>query len=154
MEDTNEIKLKHLKSPILKIIFSFLYKKKKLNIIIYNKKIQKKLEINIKNYEKFSERYKIGERNGKGKEYNKNNDKLEFEGEYLNGKRNGKGKEYNKNNGKLSFEGEYLNGKINGKGKEYDYNGKLLFEGEYLNGQRHGKGVDSFDSKKIFEGDY
>ena len=33
-----------------------------------------------------------------------------FEGEYLNGKRNGKGKEYNYYNGKLEYEGEYLNG--------------------------------------------
>ena len=65
--------------------------------IINNKEIQKKLEINIKNYEKISERYKIGERNGKGKEYNKYNDKLIFEGEYLNGKKNGKGKKYYNN---------------------------------------------------------
>ena len=109
MKNMNEIKLKDLKSPILKIIFSFLNEKKKLNIIINNKKIQKKLEINIKNYEKISERYKIGERNGKGKEYLKYNNKLKFEGEYLNGKRNGKGKEYNYY-GELLFEGEYLNG--------------------------------------------
>ena len=34
------------------------------------------------------------EKNGKGKEYNGYDDRLEFEGEYLNGKRNGKGKEY------------------------------------------------------------
>ena len=43
----NEIKLKDLKSPILKIIFSFINEKKKLNIIINNKKIQKKIEINL-----------------------------------------------------------------------------------------------------------
>ena len=36
--------------------------------------------------------------------------KLIFEGEYLNGKRNGKGKEYNFND-QLIFEVEYLNGK-------------------------------------------
>ena len=59
-------------------------------------------------------RYLNGERNGKGKEYDKG--KLIFEGEYLNGERHGKGKEYNK--GKLTFEGEYLNGrKFNGKEK-------------------------------------
>ena len=45
---------------------------------------------------------------------------LIFEGEYLNGKREGKGKEFNKDN-KLIFEGEYKNGKRNGKGKEYNY---------------------------------
>jgi len=130
MKDMNEIKIIDLKSPILKIIFSFLNEKKKLNIIIYNKKIQNKLEINIKNYEKISERYKIGERNGKGKEYLKHNDKLIFEGEYLNGKRNGKGKEYDYYYGILIFEGEYLKGERNGKGKEYYFNGKLKFEGE------------------------
>ena len=134
MKNMNEIKLLDLKSPILKIIFSFLNEKKKLNIIICNKKIQKKLEINIKNYEKISERYKIGERNGKGKEYNYFNDKLEFEGEYLNGKKNGKGKEYF-SNGELYFEGEYLNGnKL--RGMEYDINGILIYEGEYLNGKK------------------
>jgi len=35
--------------------------------------------------------------------------KLKFEGEYLNGKRNGKGKEYDIEDN-LIFEGEYLNG--------------------------------------------
>ena len=171
MNNMNEIKIIDLKSPILKIIFSFLNEKKKLNIIIYNKKIQKKLEISIKNYEKMSKRYKIGERNGKGKEYDKLNDKLIFEGEYLNGKRNGKGKEYN--NDLLIFEGEYLKGeRWNGKGfninnekefeikngkgyiKEYDYNCILEFEGEYLNGERNGKGKEYYLNKVEFEGEY
>ena len=46
-------------------------------------------------------------KNGKGKinEYYYNG-KLVFEGEYINGERNGKGKEYNYKNGKLEFEGE------------------------------------------------
>ena len=103
----------NLKKPLLGIILSYFNENKKLKIIKNNKKLQNKLEINIKNYEKISERYKIGERNGKGKEYDKLNDKLIFEGEYLNGKRwNGKGKEYY-NYRKLKFEGEYLNGKRN-----------------------------------------
>ena len=34
---------------------------------------------------------------------------LQYEGEYKNGKKNGKGKEYNKDN-ILEFEGEFLNG--------------------------------------------
>ena len=111
MEDMNKITIIDLKAPILKIIFSFINEKKKLNIIINNKKLQNKLEINIKNYKKISERYKIGERNWKGKEYN-------FKGELL-------------------FEGEYLNGKRwNGKGKEYNWNDELIFEGEYLNGKK------------------
>ena len=91
---------------IIKDIFSFLSEKQKLKIIIYNKYIQNKLDINIENYKRISKRYREGERNGKGKEY-----------------------DYN---GKLLFEGEYLNGRRNGKGKEYDCNGVLKFEGDYL----------------------
>ena len=34
---------------------------------------------------------------------------MKFEGDYLNGEWNGKGKEYNYDDGKLEFEGEYLN---------------------------------------------
>ena len=144
----------------LKNIFSFLSEKQKLNIIINNKHLQKKFDINIKDYKRISGRYKVGERNGKGKEYDISTDVMLFEGEYLNGERNGKGKEYNWYS-TLSLEGIYLNDKkleykgyknINlvyelkeGKGliKQYDkkdliYNNKdeLIFEGEYLNGQR------------------
>ena len=49
--------------------------------------LQKKLEINMKNYEIISERCKIGERNGKGKEYLKNTNIMIFESEYINGKK-------------------------------------------------------------------
>jgi len=78
---------------ILKDIFSFVSEKQKLNIIIYNKYIQNILEINIENYKRISRRYREGERNGKGKEYDYYGE-LIFEGEYLNGRRNGKGKEF------------------------------------------------------------
>ena len=44
------------------------------------------------------------ENNGKVKEYYGN--KLIYEGEYLNGEKNGKGKEYNDND-ELEFDGEY-----------------------------------------------
>ena len=140
-------------NSFLKNIFSFIYEKRKLELIIYNKKVQNLLNINILNYGSYSGKYIIGERNGKGKEYNCR-DKLIFEGEYLNGKRNGKGKEYNDYKDKLIFEGEYLNGKRNGKGKEYD-DGELIFEGEYLNGKRNGKGKEyGYNGKLRFEGDY
>ena len=81
-------------------IFSFLDENKKLNILIYNKKIKKKLGININNYIKQSGKIYIGKRNGFGEEYLLNTNVLIFEGEYLNGKKNGKGKEYY-NNGLL-----------------------------------------------------
>ena len=135
-------------------MFSFLEQRLKLNMIIYNKYLQKMIGVNIQDYKKISGRYKIGEKNGKGREYSLNTNKLIFEGEYINGKRNGKGKDYGKK-GKLEFEGEYINGKRNGKGKEYDINGKLEFEGEYINGKRNGKGKEYYKDGKIrFEGEY
>ena len=134
-------------------IFSFFNIKLKLNIIIYNKELQKRLGIDIEDYKKINGKNIIGDVNGKVKEYDYYNGKLIFEGEYLNGKRNGKGKEYY-NNGKLIFEGEYLNGKRNGKGKEYNYNGNLIFESEYLNGERNGKGKEYNNNELIFEGEF
>ena len=145
-------------SYIIKEIFLFLNENQKFNLIIYNKQLQKIFGVDIRDYKKLSGKYKVGGKNGVGREYTLIGDKLLFEGEYLNGKRNGKGKEYYYED-KLRFEGEYLNGKMwNGKGynklgeidfeikdgkgfiKEYDKNGKLEFEVEYLNGERKGKG--------------
>ena len=74
-----------------------------------------------------------------------------FEGDYKNGEKNGKGKEYNKN-GELIFEGDYSNGKRNGKGKEYE-NNKLIFEGEFLYGYRI-RGKEYVNEKLIYEGSY
>ena len=135
-----KINIKDIKSSfIIKRIFLFLYEKQKLSMIIFNKEIQMKCQVDIEDYKKISGKYKIGGINGKGIEYILYTNYLVFEGEYLNKKRNGKGKEYFFN--KLIFEGEYLNGKRNGKGKEYYEDGKPLFEGEYLNGEKwNGKG--------------
>ena len=111
--------LKGIKSiVIIKAIFHFLNVERKCKLIVYNKRYQNILCINISDYMKFSGKYIIGDRNGIGKEYDGFNDTLNFEGEYKNGKRNGKGKEY-KENGKMIFEGEYLNDKRNGTGQEY-----------------------------------
>ena len=101
--------LKNSKSIyFIKKLFTFIDEKNKLEIIKYNKNIQNILDISLINYKFFSNRYIIFEKNGKGKEYDKYNDTLVFEGEYLNGKSNGKGKEYYYD-GKLIFEGLYLN---------------------------------------------
>jgi len=142
----NRINIRDINSTfIIKNIFSFLSEKHILNMIIYNKLLQKLLSVDIKNYKKISGKYKIIEKNGKGKEYLIESNKIIFEGEYYYGKRNGKGKEYNKY-GELEFEGEYLNGERNGKGKEYFENDKIKFEGEYLNGKRwNGKGYNIID---------
>ena len=177
MNEINDIKFKinyrDINSYYKKNAFIFTYKKK-LDIIKYSKELQKICLVDIEDYKKESGKYKIGLKNGFGKEYIINTNILIFEGEYLNGKRNGKGKEYYKN-GKIRFEGEYLNGKkwngngynINGntkfeikdgKGniKEYNYyDGKLRFEGEYLNGERNGKGKEfNYITKLEFEGEY
>ena len=136
---------------------------------------------NIENYYnriylKFEGEYKNGQRNGKGKEYDKNNNVI-FEGEYLNGhKWNGKGCNekgniiYEINNGisngdvkediyndNLLFEGEYLNGKRHGIGKVYDYYyiDHQIYEGKYKEGKRNGNGREyNNEGKLIFEGEY
>ena len=135
---------------VFKIIFFFITERKKLDLIAYNKNLQNLLDINLINYKIMSRKYKIGKKNGIGKEYNYKN-QLIYEGEYKNGKRNGKGKEYEyeyeydknsdcsdyyefKYSEKTTFEGEFLNGKRNGEAKVYNDDGNLIFEGEYFNG--------------------
>ena len=167
--NSNQIK----SSYILRTVLSFLNEKQKLNLIIYNKELQKIYSVGIEDYKNISLKYRIGKRNGKGKEYIKNTKRLIFEGEYLNGKRNGKGKEYYFD-GKLKYEGEYLGGKRNGKGKEYYSDSILKYEGEYFLGKRwNGKGYNKegeidfeikegngkgkeyyFDGELEFEGEY
>ena len=53
---------------ILKDIFTFINKKQKMDLITYNKKLQKIIGIDIENYKETSGKYKIIE-NGKGREY-------------------------------------------------------------------------------------
>ena len=61
----NKINIRDINSPfIVKHIFLFLSEKKKLKIIIYNKQLQKKLDINIEDYKKIRGIYKEGEKNG------------------------------------------------------------------------------------------
>ena len=105
-EIKNNINLKRdIKSfDIIEEIFSFLDQKEKLKIIIYNKELQKELRVSIQDYKNINGRYKIGGKNGKGREFALDTNKLMFEGEYLNGKRNKEGKEFYEN-GKIKFEG-------------------------------------------------
>ena len=83
MINSSQIKSSHIQKTVL----SFLNEKQKLSLIIYNKKLQEICLVDIENYKNVSLKYRIGERNGKGKEYIKNTKRLIFEGEYLNGKR-------------------------------------------------------------------
>ena len=81
-------KIRDIKSPFnLKKIFSFLEPKQKLNMIIYNKKLQKNLGVSIDDFKTISGLYKIGGKNGKVKIYKQNTNTLIFEGEYVNGKK-------------------------------------------------------------------
>ena len=59
-------------SYILNVIISFLNIKQKLNIMIYNKKLQKEQGFDIETYKNISGKYKIDGKNGLGSEYNKN----------------------------------------------------------------------------------
>ena len=171
--------LENIKSTYtIKMIFAQVHNRIILDLIKYNKKLQKIYDININNYKIFNEISIIFESDGKGKEYDNYNNFVKFEGEYLNGRKwNGKG--YNKYNiqmfeikngnghvkenidfsSDLIFEGEYLNGEKNGKGKIYSiglYGRVLKFEGEYLNGEKNGKGIEYYYGSKIkkFEGEY
>ena len=154
-------------SVILQKVFKYIDNILKLKIALYNKVIQRKLNLDLNDFKRYSGKYR--KKDGEiTYEYNSSNDFLLFEGNYSNGKKNGCGKEYDEE-GKLIFEGEYLNGKkwkglekvysqdtgeliyeyeysngnINGNVKEYDkYNGELLFEGKYLNGKRNGEGIE------------
>ena len=89
MSEFKDIKyLSDIKSTyITKEIFLFLYEKQKLEMIIYNKQLQKVFGVDLKYYQTLSGKYKIGEKNGKGREYLLKNDNLIFEGEYLKRKR-------------------------------------------------------------------
>ena len=69
-------------SYILEEVFSFLHERNKLDLIIYNKQLQEILHIDIGDFKKLSGKYKIGEKNGKGKEYLLDKDDLIFEGEF------------------------------------------------------------------------
>ena len=149
---------------ILKLIFSLINDILKLQIIIYNKKLQAKLDIDINNYRILSEiaesnqgfqgEYVNKKKNGKGMEYFLG--KKVYEGEFKNGKRHGYGKIYNPFFNVLKYEGEFKDGEIHGYGKEYDSNSNLEFEGEYLCGKRwNGIVIHRHKNKKIlFEGEY
>ena len=157
--------LKNIKSKYIleNYVLSYLDDKRKLNLVKYSKKFQRKIGVSLYYYKFCCKKNIIYETNKKVKEYNILTGKLIFEGEYLNKKRNGFGREYYKDNN--SFVGEFLNGKkwngkINscnniqnlkaGKGfiKEYYDDGRIKFEGQYLNGERNGIGKKFYKNGK------
>ena len=84
-----------VKSKYIQIlIFSFLNEKNKLDLVKYNLKLQKILEININTYKKISQCIKIGKGDGYCRIYDLNTMTLKFEGEYKNGKKMEKEKNF------------------------------------------------------------
>ena len=75
-------------------LFLNIDKKKNLEIIKYNKSLQKKVYIDIIDYKIYSEKFIIYETNGYAKEFDIHSHYCLYEGGYSKGKRNGKGKEY------------------------------------------------------------
>ena len=112
---------------VFKTIYFLITERKKLNLIIYNKNLHNLFNINLINYKFMSRKYKIGEKNGIGKEYNYKN-QLIYEGEYKDGKRNGKGKEYD-----YDYDEEDSD---SSERSEFRYSRKTTFEGEFLNGKK------------------
>ena len=55
-------------SDVIKDIFSMIFEKTKLSLVIYNKNLQEILGLNIEDYKKISGRYIIIDDNGNGKE--------------------------------------------------------------------------------------
>jgi len=78
---------------IIKKICNLLNAKRKLKLVLYNKKLTKILNLSPIDYMKLSIIYIIEDKNGKRREYDSYSDELIYEGEYLNNKRNGNGKE-------------------------------------------------------------
>ena len=112
----------------IKNFLLFLRKEKKFELIKYNNKYQKKLEIDIEDYKMFRGRYRENEKDGFVKEYELDTNILLFEGHFNKGKRNGEGKEYY-NNKQIKFKGEYLNGR-EWLGEKYDNKGKIFLKYE------------------------
>ena len=140
-------------SYITKMIFQYISEKTKLNLIKYNKLLQKAIEIRLINYKIFSGKYIKFERAEYGEIYNAYSCKKIYEGEINNGERNGKGKEYNEND-ELIYEGEFLKGKRNGYGKDMGLGNTIYFQGEFKNGLKNGKGKEYNNGILTFEGEY
>ncbi len=93
---------------LLKKVFSLVDEKIKLLLLNHNKKIQKKLKIDIERFKKLSQRYRIILENGICREFLINTNYLLFEGEFKDGKKHGRGYGYYYNKD-LSLDEEYLN---------------------------------------------
>ena len=79
--------LEQIKSSfITKEIFAYISNERKLELIKYNKHMQKILDVNLLNYKIYSGKYLLIDKNGIGKEFDYEGN-LIFEGQYLKGKK-------------------------------------------------------------------
>ena len=63
-------------------LFSYINDERKLKLVIYNKTIQKIIDINLTNYKFMTRKYIVYESKGFAKEYDIYNDRLIYKGEY------------------------------------------------------------------------
>ena len=89
MAELKEIKyIGNIRSQyIRKEVFTFLEEKQILKLIVYNKKFQNIFKVNIGNYKKVLGICRIVEKDGKGRDYIVDTNKLIFLGEYTNDKK-------------------------------------------------------------------
>ena len=121
----NEIKSKY----ILRIITSYLQRRKLLQLIVSNKEFKHKLDITKEDYQ-LSSNFYIKKYKGISKIYRKETNELIFKGKYEKGMRIS-GKEYK--NKKEYFIGEYKNN-IKHIGKIFNKHKLKIFEGEFNQG--------------------
>ena len=79
---------------------------------------------------------------GKGREYDGENNNLIYDGDFSNNKYCGYGKQYYPFNGQMKYEGSFNeNGQYHGEGSEYNYLGRRTYHGYYSNGKPAREGI-------------
>lgn len=94
------------------------------------------IAINSKSNEKYEGLWKLGKRNGSGKEFSKDG-KLKYEGEFLNGYYHGKGTLFFKYGEK--YVGQFYKGKMHGQNSNYYFRNGDKLTVNYENGKKQGR---------------
>ncbi|MCQ2820080.1 MAG: C2 family cysteine protease [archaeon] len=90
--------------------------------------------------------FKNDKKEGPGKEFNKVEDQLVYDGEFKDNLRDGKGKYFYVNGD--TFEGSFVKGKMHGMGKHTFKKSGATWEGNYENNLMNGEGTQTFPSGK------
>ena len=91
-------------------------------------------------------------KNGKGKEYYKNN-KLKYDGNFKEDKYDDEKAIYYYENGEY-YIGSFKEGKRNGKGIEYYEKDKIKYDGNYLNNWYDGEGTFQYENGDVYIGQF